>query len=273
MCEAFQTDLSSKQCTLDPWLYGAFQPGLAVALIWYQICEDPMMLKFSSKILTKSKSSQTLHSSRVRWETWRLWLQRDSYSYRWETLHTWSWHTGGSPKHVWGHIWDFWDFCPIAHYSAERWRTALEKSSWAVPSWWPKCPGPHLLPIWSSHKGPGHVPARSETFEKKNFHCNNSGCLLQILTKSHQQKWTRLSFWDGSDQRIEHLRPMVIWSFSPSFISEKPLTKFEQDLSHLRKKISVATILDALSEFWLSPTNKSGQETILRWLWPENGAL
>ena len=38
-------------------------------------------------------------------------------------------------------------------------------------------------------------------------------------------------------------------SFSPSFISEKPLTKFEQDLSHLRKKISVATILDALSKF------------------------
>ena len=51
---------------------------------------------------------------------------------------------------------------------------------------------------------------------------------------SHQQKWTR-GFWDGSDQRIEHLRPMVIWSFSPSFISEKPLTKFKQDLSHLRK--------------------------------------
>ena len=100
-------------------------------------------------------------------------------------------YTGGSPKHVLGHIWDFWDFCPIAQYSAERWRTALEKSSWAVPSWWPKCPGPNLLPIWSSHKGPGHVSARSEPFEKKNFCCNNPGCPVRILTKSHQQKWTR----------------------------------------------------------------------------------
>ena len=46
-----------------------------------------------------------------------------------------------------------------------------------------------------------------------------------------------------------HFRPMVAWSFSLSFITEMPLTKFEQDLSHLRKKISVATILDALSKF------------------------
>ena len=78
-----------------------------------------------------------------------------------------------------------------AHYSAERWRTALEKSSWAVPTLWPKCPGPNLLPIWSSHKGPGHVSARPEPFEKKNFCCNNPGCPVRILTKSHQQKWTR----------------------------------------------------------------------------------
>ena len=67
-------------------------------------------------------------------------------------------------------------------------------------------------------------------------------------------------YWDGSDQRMVHFRPMVAWSFSLSFITEMPLTKFEQDLSHLRKKISVATILDALSKFWLSITNKSGQE-------------
>ena len=32
-----------------------------------------------------------------------------------------------------------------AHYSAERWRTALEKSSWAVPTLWPKCPHLRLL--------------------------------------------------------------------------------------------------------------------------------
>ena len=49
--------------------------------------------------------------------------------------------------------------------------------------------------------------------------------------------------------RMVHFRPMVVWSFSLSFITEMPLTKFEQDLSHLRKKISVATILDGLSKF------------------------
>ena len=109
---SLQTDLSSKQCTLDPWLYGAFHSGLTVALIWYQICQDPMWLRFSSKILTKSKSWQTLQSSLVRWETWRLALLRDSYSQGWDTLHTWSRHTGGSATHVWGHIWDIWDFSP-----------------------------------------------------------------------------------------------------------------------------------------------------------------
>ena len=52
-----------------------------------------------------------------------------------------------------------------------------------------------------------------------------------------------------------HLRPMVIWSFSSSFISEMPLTKFEQDLSHLRKKNFGCNNTGCLVHFcWWPPT-------------------
>ena len=160
MCEAFQTDLSSKQCTLDPWLYGAFQPGLAVALIWYQICEDPMMLKFSSKILTKSKSSQTLHSSCDQCLTWseKHWTSQ-ILPYRWPNgpgSHL------GIPRHVWDWFVRFWFFSHFLHCCVGGWPFLAQKSSHSLPYRWPMCPSSHPQLTWTLDWGPGQLSAWSE---------------------------------------------------------------------------------------------------------------
>ena len=54
---------TARWSTLDPHIYEAFSNVLAIPFIWYQVCEDPLSLIFFLKNQTKSKSSQTLHSS------------------------------------------------------------------------------------------------------------------------------------------------------------------------------------------------------------------
>ena len=66
----FEIVPTAKWSTLDPMYIKLFSLVLPIPFIWYQVCEDPLSLIFFLKNQTKSKSSQTLHSSCDQCLTW-----------------------------------------------------------------------------------------------------------------------------------------------------------------------------------------------------------
>ena len=177
--------------TLDPHIIKLFSNILPIPFIWYQVCEDPLSLIFFLKNQTKSKSSQTLHSSCDQCLTWseKHWTSQI-------LPHRWPNGPGshlGMPRHVWDWFVRFWFFLTLSHCCVGGWRCLDQKSSHSLPYRWPKCPSSHPQLIWILDWGPGQVSAWSERISisvenlsmfksSQTLHSSVSGLTLDIET-------------------------------------------------------------------------------------------
>ena len=110
--------------------------------------------------MTKSKSSQTLHSSCDQCLTWseKHWTSQ-ILPYRWPNgpgSHL------GIPRHVWDWFVRFWFFSHFLHCCVGGWPFLAQKSSHSLPYRWPMCPSSHPQLTWTLDWGPGQLSAWSE---------------------------------------------------------------------------------------------------------------